>query len=268
MMEFIQEYKPVSVRQVFYHLAAIGLIPKDQKQYDSIQKRLSKMRKAKVLPYDWISDGTRWVRQPTTFDSTREALEYAILTYRRAIWTEQRIHIEFWLEKEALAGTIADNLREWDIPFYVSRGFSSHSYLYSAAQNLMAMQKESHIYVMTDCDKAGLSIKDCIRQELAERCAGHPHEIYIHRLALTPDQVKAWGIQTRDAKPGKGIMPGNQDADLDAIPPDLFRGLVKDAIISNVDQGRYQRLVKEEELERETLERFMSAWDSQQEEAA
>lgn len=265
MMEFIQEYKPVTVRQVFYHLAAIKLIPKDKKQYDCVQKRLSKMRKAKVLPYHWISDGHRIVRKPTTFDSTREALEHAITTYRRAVWTEQRIHIEFWLEKDALAGTIADILDEWDIPFYVSRGFSSHSYLYSAAQYLMATRKEAHVYVMTDCDKSGLEIKESIHRELAEHCAGHPCDIYIHRLALTPDQVKEWGLETRDASTvGKGVLPGDQDADLDAIPPAQFRWLVEDAITSHIDQHRLQRLLKEEEMERETLERFMSAWKQQE----
>jgi hypothetical protein len=263
MIEFIQEYKPVSVRQVFYHLAAIRMIPKDQNQYDSIQKRLSNMRKDKIIPYEWISDGTRWMRKPDTFNSVRASLEYAIRTYRRAIWTDQRIHLEFWLEKEALAGTINDILDEWDIPFYVSRGFSSHSYLYKAAQYLMSTQKEAHIYVMTDCDQKGLAIKDCIRNAFAEHCADHPYDIYVHRLALTPDQVMGWGLQSRDAKPGKGVLPGNQDADLDAIPPTQFRWLVEDAIASHVDQDRYQRLLKEEELERETLTQFMSAWDQQ-----
>jgi hypothetical protein len=150
MADFIRQYKPVSVRQVYYNLCSRRIIPKDEKQYDSIQKRLSKLRKAKAIPYEWIADGTRWVRRPTTFDSMTEALEYTILTYRRAIWTHQQIHLEFWMEKEALAGTIADILDGWDVPFYVSRGFSSHSYLYSAAQALMRAQKESHIYVLTE----------------------------------------------------------------------------------------------------------------------
>ena len=263
MIEFIEQYRPVSVRQVFYHLAAIRMIPKDQNQYDSIQKRLSNMRKDKVLPYSWISDGTRYMRKPDTFNSVRASLEYSIRNYRRAIWTDQRIHIEFWLEKEALAGTINDILDDWDVPFYVSRGFSSHSYLYKAAQYLMSMRKEAHVYVMTDCDQKGLEIKDCIRNAFVEHCADHPHDIHVHRLAMTPEQVEAWGIQTRDAKPGKGVLPNNQDADLDAIPPEQFRALVRDAVTSHVDDHRYQRLLKEEELERETLAQFMSAWDIQ-----
>lgn len=261
MLEFIERYKPVSVRQVFYNMASIGLIPKNQNHYDSIQKRLSNMRKAKILPYDWIADGCRMVRKPRTFNSPEESLEYAIRNYRRSIWTDQRIHIEFWLEKDALAGTIADILYEWDIPFYVSRGFSSHSYLYSAAQYLMATKKESHIYVLTDCDKEGLNIKDCIRREFAEHCAGYDYDIYVHRLALMPEQVEEWGLQTRDSKPGKGVLPGDQDADLDAIPPDQFRGLVSDAITAHVDDDRYQRLLVEEELQRKTLAQFMSAWE-------
>jgi hypothetical protein len=118
-----------------------ALVEKTESGYNTVQRLLVKMRKDKVIPYDWISDGTRWVRKPTTYDSMTEALEQTILTYRRSVWTDQDVHVEFWLEKDALAGVVLEETREWDIPLYVSRGFSSASYLWRAAQHLAEQYK-------------------------------------------------------------------------------------------------------------------------------
>src|SRR5262249_32404755 len=133
---------PQTVRQVFYQMVnrEQPLVDKNDSGYNTVQRLLVKMRKKEIVSYEWVSDGTRWQRKPKTHDSTTEALEQTILTYRRSVWTDQRVHIEFWEEKDALAGVIYQETYKWDVPLYVSKGFSSHSYLWEAAQQLAAQE--------------------------------------------------------------------------------------------------------------------------------
>jgi hypothetical protein len=42
--------------------------------------------------------------------------------------TSLPVHIEVWLEKDALAGVIYEETEKWAVPLLVSKGFSSLSY--------------------------------------------------------------------------------------------------------------------------------------------
>ena len=43
------------------------------------------------------------------------------VAYRRAIWDDQDVYVEIWLEKDALAGVVYDETEKWDVPFMVTR---------------------------------------------------------------------------------------------------------------------------------------------------
>ena len=59
---------PQTVRGVFYQLEVAGLVPKDLAGYSVVQRECLKMRRRDLLPYAWITDGTRLQRKPTSYD--------------------------------------------------------------------------------------------------------------------------------------------------------------------------------------------------------
>ena len=88
-------------------MVSLGTIAKTEGEYKStVVRLLGQMRREKVIPFDWLSDSTRWMRKPTSFSSLDEALRRTAQTYRRALWDNQDTYVEIWLEKDALAGVI------------------------------------------------------------------------------------------------------------------------------------------------------------------
>src|SRR5262249_34644442 len=135
LYQILDEDNPQTVRQVFYQAVVKGLIDKTEAAYKGIVCRLlAVMRRDGVLPFDWLSDNTRWMRKPDSYRSLASALRSTQEWYRRDLWDEQDVYVEVWLEKEAMAGVLAEVTEEWDVPLMVTRGYPSMSFLYSAAE--------------------------------------------------------------------------------------------------------------------------------------
>jgi hypothetical protein len=167
LYETVEAYHPMTVRQVFYQLVSQGVVPKTEAAYKTtVGRLLVKMRMDGELPFNWISDNTRWMRKPTTFSSLDAALENTARTYRRALWDDQDVYVEVWCDKDALAGVLLEETRQWDVPLMVSRGFASVTYLYEAAESFKAQGKPA--YYFGNHDRNGLHIDRSIEMKLRE----------------------------------------------------------------------------------------------------
>lgn len=261
MLEILGEHKPQTVRQVFYQLVSRGVVDKTEREYKgTVIRVLSRMRRAGRLPFDWIADNTRWQRKPDSYSSLGDALEDMQRFYRRDVWREQADYVEVWCEKDALAGVIYDETAQWDVPLMVSRGYSSLSLLHGAAQTAAAKAKPCHIYYLGDYDPSGLDIARCIERDL--RGFAKNAEICFHRVAVTPEQIQELHLPTRPTKKtdtrAKGFQ--GQSVELDAIPSDTLRGIVRRCILGHIDEGTYENTRRVERAEIETLETFRGAF--------
>ena len=248
-----EENRPATVRQVYYQLVSRGFIEKTESQYKRVCKVSGDMRKDGELPYLWIADGTRWVRQPDTYSSMEDMLNYHAKHYRRALWMEADVSVEIWLEKEALAGVLVEVTDEFDVPLYVTKGYGSLSYLYTAAQQILAHGKPTYIYNFGDHDPSGVDILRDIENKL--RFHAPDAEIYFERIAVTPSQIAEWELLTRPTKKTDSRAKNfeGESVEVDAIPPPTLRELVRRCIYLHVDDDRLAAELRTQELERETL---------------
>jgi hypothetical protein len=249
------DFERMTVRQIFYQLASVlQIVPKTDPGYDQVQGQVLKLRREEFLPWVFIADGTRFVTAPETFDGIDDALQEAARTYRRNLWRSQGVRIEFWLEKDALASLISPTTYEWGVRLMVSRGQSSDTYCYSAAQDAKeAWEKaeiETFVFALYDSDKSGRSAAAKIEEKLRRYSDNAP--ITFELLAVTDEQIEHWNLPTRPAK-----EKGEPDAvELDAIPPDKLIAIVSAAITSLVDEDAWEKEQKVENSEREILERM------------
>jgi hypothetical protein len=65
------------------------------------------------IPRGCLTDFTRAVRLPQTFDNLYEAVENTAAFYRRALWQDLGVRVEIWLEKDALAGVLIEETWEY-----------------------------------------------------------------------------------------------------------------------------------------------------------
>lgn len=255
VLELQDAYDQMSVRQIFYALTVRGLVPKsEQRGYVPVQKQVLALRRLGFLPWEFIADGTRWVRQPSTWDDAEDFLREQSRLFRVNLWRSQRVRLEVWLEKDALASLIAPTTYGFGVPLMVSRGQSSDTYCYDAAQEAKRAWTKSavqtYVYTLYDSDRSGRSAAQKIEEKLRTYSDGAP--ITVELLAVTDEQIAEWALPTRPPKKA-GDSPA---VELDAIPPDKLTTLVQSAIVRHIDPEAWEREKAVEASERELLERI------------
>ena len=269
LLRIVQAGAPMTVRQVFYRAVVGGLVPKTEAAYqNTVTRLLLEMRRAGEIPYSWISDNTRHQRRPASFDGLGDFIEHHQTAYRRDLWTESPDYVEVWCEKDALAGVLYTMTAEFDVPLMISRGFASESYLYSAADAITShlcdggTKERAYIYFLGDRDPSGLRISTSIERGVRRLCRqlargwndNHDAQVIFERVAVTEEQIDRWKLPTRPTKIGgnchaKGWSDDLGSVELDAIPSDRLRNLVRAHIERHVDhdQLRHLRLIEAEE---------------------
>jgi hypothetical protein len=255
LLDIIAELQPMTVRQVFYQAVSQGLISKTEKEYrQTIVRLLTEMRKAEELPWQWIADNTRWMRKPSTHDSLERMLLDQQDLYRRALWNDQDVYIEVWLEKDALAGVLYDVTRKWDAPLMVTRGYPSFSFLASAAQTIRETNKPTYLYYFGDRDPTGLDIPRNVEESIRKLAV--PDDMVFECVAVTEDQIIDLDLQTRPtkAKDPRAKNFKGESVELDAIHPNILREMVDECVTRHIDDEVLERTQCVEMYERRTLE--------------
>ena len=246
-----EQQPPMTVRGLFYALEISGLVPKTEAGYRQVERQVVEMRRLGLLPYDFITDGTRSVRRAPTYTCLRECLDGVAKYYRRAIWEDQPECVEIWLEKDAIAGVLIEVTYKWDVPLCVCRGYPSETFLYDAAERLIEQDKPVFIYYIGDLDPTGWNISEVIQRRLREFGA----DFFFERIAVTPEQVELWQLPTRPAKP-KDTRAKNWKlpcVEVDAIPANKLRELCEEAILRHLDWEAYSATKEAEKAERKRL---------------
>jgi hypothetical protein len=253
----IARFHPCGVRQTFYQAEIGHTVEKSEAGYEKTQRMTVWLRQLGIIPYGWITDGTRWQRKPQSFSSIEAALQETVRTYRRAVWRDEGVYVEFWIEKDALAGTIYDMTAAFDVPLMVARGYSSLSFLHSAAEAIEANGKPAYIYHLGDWDPSGQNAADHIERKLREFAPRVP--IHFTKLAVTERQIVEWSLPTRPTKTSDSRAKRwkGDSVELDAISPNLLRQLVRDAIEQHITPERLAVIEAAEASEREGTEIFL-----------
>ncbi len=251
--EAVEEDCPMTVRQVYYRLVVLGVIEKTENQYDAVVEQLKKMRLNGEIPFDWIDDGTRRMRKPTTHSNLRQALHRWMETYRRSHWDSQDDHVQIWLEKDALTGVLYQVTSEYDVPLMVTRGYSSISFLHDAATAIIREDKPTYVYQFGDHDPSGVDILRALSAGL-ERHAPEA-EIHYERVAVTPDQIVEWDLPTRLTKKSDTRAKNfkGDSVEVDAIPPRNLRDMARECIAHHLDHGVLEMSMRAEQAERDML---------------
>jgi hypothetical protein len=253
LYSIVSAMRPMTVRQVFYQATVRGVVEKTEAGYAKIQTDLALMRRGGLLPYHWLADNTRWQRKPRTFGSVKEALDYTAKFYRKALWAGADSYVEIWLEKDALSGVLYPVTDAYDVPLMVARGYSSLSFLHSAAEYINILDVPAYIYHLGDFDPSGVNAGEKIEQTLRELAPDA--EISFERIAVTPEQIAAWNLPTRPTKMSdsraKGF--GEISVELDAIEPGRLRAIVKEAIEQHLPAEQYEILKVSEASERQLI---------------
>ncbi|TIN37613.1 MAG: hypothetical protein E5Y32_26475 [Mesorhizobium sp.] len=264
LIAYAAKHFPVTVRQLFYAATVAGVpgIGKDDNGYNAVQQQVLSLRRTGRMPYGNIADLTRWQRKPRTHGSVQDALEETARLYRRALWRDQPVHVEVWVEKDALAGSLMPVTSRFDVPLMVARGFTSETYAFEAAEYWSAIGKEVHVYHLGDFDRSGQDAARDLERKLTTFGSAKGLRVQFNRLAVTERQVEYWDLPTRAPKrltTADKRWQHDFACELDAIPPDELRALLWGVLDEYISHDDMKVLEAAEESERQLLQAFARA---------
>lgn len=262
LIDYANAHGPVTVRQLFYQATVAGLpgIDKTEDGYNKVQAQVLSLRRAGRLEYGKIADATRYMRKPRTFDGWEAALQNTALLYRKSLWADSDVEVEIWLEKSALAGVIYPVTAEFDVPLMPTGGFTSETFAHGAVEDMKDSGKTLVIYALYDFDRSGQDASNSLKEKVERFGIEYGVSVEFHHLGLTWWQVKDLDLPTRPPKRNTAAdqrWPYDFAAELDAIPPDDLRAMVRDAIEDHLPTWELNRLKKIELEERNTLWQFI-----------
>ncbi len=258
LFDILNEINPMTVRQVFYQAVSKGVIDKTEGEYKgTICRLLGEMRQNGEIPFGWIADSTRWMRKPQTHSSLESMLRHSQRTYRRSVWDNQNAYVEIWLEKDALAGVLIEETDPFDVPLMVTRGYSSTSFLYGAAEEIKRQRKPTYLYYFGDHDPSGVDIPRTV--EAGIRKYAPKVDLHFERVAVNEDQMVLLDLPTRPTKKtdtrSKNFV--GESVEVDSIDPKALRFLAKSCIERHINPHQLEQVKLAEKLERESIREIL-----------
>lgn len=231
---------------------SLGLVEKTENGYQTVKRKLLDLREQQVIPWSWVSDGTRWRIVETAFGDLAEAVEHCADSYRRDLWRRTPAYVEVWCESDSIAGTITQETQRYNVPLMTSRGFSSRSYLWRAAQTIKAQDRPAFLYYVGDWDPSGKLIPEVIERGLRRFAPGCVASF--ERLLVTEEQIEQLNLPTKPPKSSthsRGFTGGTVEAE--AIPAHRTRQIVREAIEQHLDMREVEVMREAEASEAEII---------------
>jgi len=255
VQEIIKSYDfALTLRQIYYQLVAKQIIPNKQSYYHKLSRLCVMGRDEGILPEEAFADRLREVDKLSSWPDLNDFLKTVKRSYHKDKWENQENYIEIWTEKDALRNVITEITYPFDVTLMVARGQLSRTEIYRTAQRYKNKEdKDCNLFYAGDFDPSGFSIYESIK----ERLANFDVDIIFERIALTPEQIEKYRLPSDPAKEKdpnfKDFVKkyGDQVVELDSLPPEELRNLVKNVIEENIDFGllaQVQEMEKEEQI--------------------
>lgn len=260
-IEILSDRKPDTVRGIMYALVSVGWLPDtDDTSYDRIQRLLNALRKKGIVPYEWIVDNVRESIKPSSWSGLEDFADTVRDAYRRDFWSGLPEYVEIIVEKDTVAGRIEPVTRAYDVRLSPLRGYSSTSFAWSIAQSWTGITKPITVYYIGDHDPSGRDIERSIVRSLKEHVE---QDFSWHRLAVNPEQFKTFKIlplapKKKDSRYRRFADEfGDDCAEVEAIPADALRNMVKGAILQHIPADQWRRLQAIETEEKTQWAKFI-----------
>jgi len=263
----------LTLRQIFYRLVSKLVIPNTVSSYKRLSRILVRAREEGLVDERRIEDRSRQVLGLGDFgyddfdsflDERIQRLKDSWKYWFRPLWETQPRKVLIALEKDALSRLFTDVADEYNVNVFPTRGYGSYTYVRQMAGRLDG-EKPNVVLYFGDYDPSGRDIE----RDLDERLFRYGAVSYkVIRVAIKPDQIAQYNLPPRPedaetlaklARDPRTRRYGIQYAvELDAIEPNELQRIIKEAIVSQIDEDLWNQRVEQIEDERKKLAERLS----------
>lgn len=260
---------PNTGRGLMYILKSKGILVKSD--YNQLIVHLRDWRKDGRIRWDQIADGSGrgiindfsdYQSPDDFFDTHIHSLKYGGDFYRRILnedwrWYGQKNYVEFWLEKHAIAGTVAALVANRYVRVGFNRGNTGWGFMHDNCVRLKKelcttdkngdrIRRKIHLYYLGDDDKQGRHMDHEIKAQL--EFFGILKLVDFKRIALIPEQVRAY-----DLPPNFESGEGYEVDALNAYKPTEFAKLIHRHIERHYDKDVHNMILERQEFQRNII---------------
>jgi hypothetical protein len=266
-----RQIAPNSNRGIMYILVSKNVILK--KSYDGLTRILVWARKKGIIPWDAISDDSgrgiindiplyispiSWVNNVVSY-AKNTSENYLSHLYK---WYCQPDYIEFWIEKMALARTVAAYVGDMQVAVVYDKGNTGWGFMHENCERIKneligqpvdnpvvskaldIRRKKVYIYYLGDADKHGRQMFYQIKDQL--KFFEIDNRIHFESIAITDEQISKYNLPenfelSKDGKPKGGVQ---LDA-LQAFKPYEFQNLIQSTIRKHFKPKIYNQMLAE-----------------------
>lgn len=258
----------LTLRQLYYQFVARGLIENTERSYKRLGSIVTDARLAGRLPWDGIEDRTRGIRGWLIEEDEDEVLRGIDTSFALDFWKPQNIHLEVWVEKEALGNVIQRACEPWRVPYMPCKGYLSASEAWRSGVRYQAAKHEGrdlYLIHLGDHDPSGIDMtRD--NEERIELFAS-TNRVNVIRLALNRDQVDQYTpppnpTKLSDSRANDYIEAhGYESWELDALEPQVINEMIDAEIRKVVDMDLWDQTQEEENEKRDLFVRLQERWE-------
>lgn len=262
----LREDHPQSVRHVFYRMTDPRLgepVEKSDRGYRHVQDRCVKLRRAGLIPYHWIADLSRQGYFTYTFDDAADFIRSMAGHYRADLWRDAEYRCEVWAESRSIASVLLKDCKELAVDLFPCGGFSSLSFVHSAAQQHNSRDDTRPLVVLYvgDYDPAGVLIDVALERELRQHLRSDI-ELIFQRIVITEEQVEEHDLPKKPRKDSdKRSQQVTYTVEAEAMPAKTLRAILRVEVELLLPDGALQTAKVAEQSELAHLERMAEMFD-------
>jgi len=241
----------VTLRQLFYRLVATGRLPNTINAYKALSRFTAEARRLGSFPA--LMDRTRTIHRHLTFDGPTEARAWLSSVYRRDRTAGQKYSVYLGVEKAGLVAQVQEWFGELGVPILALGGYGSQSYIDDVVKDVEGDGRPAVLLYAGDHDPSG----EDIDRDFVQRTDCWAE---VRRVALTAGQVAEYSLPAQpgkvtDSRAARFIERHGHlvQVELDALPPDVLRSLLLNALSDWWDESAFDAAVERERRDRRTL---------------
>jgi len=261
----LNEYPyPITFKQLFYRLAAGGVVEYTESSYRALNSLVTKARKhGRLHPSLFVPPQ----ESPSTASVERGYFSKALQEFRLDRLQGQPSYVEIWVEKNTMLHFVQSIVKDFDIPVYSSQSDTTYSFTYQAYRRINEQVRKGkipRIIWLSDLSVSSVNIFESFLNDMAALFEVSYRDIssIIFQLGVAPEHVVYYGLvpapfpckdkrlRQFEAKYGDLLqsidLPRNTCVDIESIDPKDLRDLIFNTLFSLIDYGTIETVIEEE----------------------
>lgn len=245
---------PVTLRQLFYRLVSIEVLPNTVGCYKALSRYTAQARREGTFPA--MQDRGRGIECRPSWTSPSDALAAVANQYRRDRTDGQTFSIYMGVEKSGMLAQLTAWYGYRGLPLLALGGYSSQTLADDVRADVARQARPAVLLYGGDHDASG----EDIDRDFVTRTGCWAEVV---RVALTAEQVELYDLpplpgKRTDSRAGAFARRhgGLVQVELDALAPDVLHRLYDDALAEWWDPDAHAQVLEVERGERQLLQRL------------